>query len=90
MGCNTSLKIHFLVSHLDFFSDNLGPVSDEHGKRLHQQISTMEKGTNASGVQVPFLSIAGSLCEISLILHIGGSITFVFQRMILSCFPVYF
>ncbi|UYV73934.1 hypothetical protein LAZ67_11001501 [Cordylochernes scorpioides] len=25
-----SLKIHFLHSHLDFFPDNLGAVSDEH------------------------------------------------------------
>jgi len=26
---NTSLKIHFLHSHLDFFPDNLGATSDE-------------------------------------------------------------
>ena len=32
MGCNMSLKIHFLESHLDFFPpENLGEVSDEHG-----------------------------------------------------------
>ncbi|UYV64531.1 hypothetical protein LAZ67_3001114 [Cordylochernes scorpioides] len=30
LGCNVSLKIHFLHSHLDFFPDNLGAVSDEH------------------------------------------------------------
>ncbi|UYV62543.1 hypothetical protein LAZ67_2000998 [Cordylochernes scorpioides] len=30
LGCNMSLKIHFLHSHLDFFPDNLGAVSDEH------------------------------------------------------------
>ncbi|UYV72415.1 hypothetical protein LAZ67_9003037 [Cordylochernes scorpioides] len=38
-----SLKIHFLHSHLDFFLDNLGAVSDEHGERFHQAISSMEK-----------------------------------------------
>ncbi|UYV65646.1 hypothetical protein LAZ67_3004948 [Cordylochernes scorpioides] len=38
-----SLKIHFLHSHLDFFPDNLGAVSDEHGERFHQAISSMEK-----------------------------------------------
>ncbi|UYV68012.1 Transposase [Cordylochernes scorpioides] len=38
-----SLKIHFLHSHLDFFPDNLGAVSDEHGERFHQDISSMEK-----------------------------------------------
>ena len=43
LGCNMSLKIHFLDSHLDFFPENLGAVSDEHGERFHQQISAMEK-----------------------------------------------
>ncbi|UYV81970.1 hypothetical protein LAZ67_21000259 [Cordylochernes scorpioides] len=43
LGCNMSLKIHFLHSHLDFFPDNLGAVSDEHGERFYQDISSMEK-----------------------------------------------
>jgi len=43
MGCNMSLKIHFLESHLDFFPENLGKVSDEHGERFHQDILAMEK-----------------------------------------------
>ena len=43
MGVNMSLKIHFMHSHLDFFPDNLGAVSDEHGERFHQEISVMEK-----------------------------------------------
>jgi len=43
LGCNMSLKIHFLRSHLDFFSANCGAVSDEHGERFHQDISSMEK-----------------------------------------------
>ena len=30
LGCRTSLKLHFLHSHLDFFRDNLGNVSQEH------------------------------------------------------------
>jgi hypothetical protein len=30
MGCNMSLKVHFLDSHLDFFPENLGAVSIEH------------------------------------------------------------
>jgi hypothetical protein len=34
--------MHFLDSHLDFFPQNLGNVSDEHGERFHQDISTME------------------------------------------------
>ena len=43
MGCNMSPKIHFLESHLDFFSENLGEFSDEHGERFHQDILATEK-----------------------------------------------
>jgi len=38
-----SLKIRFLHSHLDFFPQKFGAVSDEHGERFHQHISSMEK-----------------------------------------------
>jgi hypothetical protein len=38
-----SLKVHFLDSHLDFFPENFGVVSDEQGERFHQNISNMEK-----------------------------------------------
>ena len=30
-------------SHLDFFSDNCGMVSNEHGERFHQDIVTTEQ-----------------------------------------------
>ncbi|UYV73988.1 hypothetical protein LAZ67_11001726 [Cordylochernes scorpioides] len=43
LGCNMSLKIHFLHSYLDSFPDNFGTVSDENGERFHQDISSMEK-----------------------------------------------
>jgi len=43
LGCNMSLKIHFLHSHLDFCPENCGAVGDEHGERFHQDISSMEK-----------------------------------------------
>jgi hypothetical protein len=43
MGCNISLKIHFLDSHLNFFPDNLGAVSDEHWERFNQDISALQK-----------------------------------------------
>ena len=43
MGCNVSLKIHFLESQLNFFPENLGAVSDEHGESFHQDIMAMEK-----------------------------------------------
>jgi hypothetical protein len=38
-----SLKVHFLNSHLDFFHDDFGNVTDEHGERFHQTILTIEK-----------------------------------------------
>jgi hypothetical protein len=42
-----SLKLHFLLSHLDlFFSsppENMGAISYEHGKRFHLDISQTEK-----------------------------------------------
>ncbi|GBN92316.1 hypothetical protein AVEN_52105-1 [Araneus ventricosus] len=41
MGCNMSLKIYFLHSHLEFYPENLGSVSDEHGEQFHQAISNL-------------------------------------------------
>ncbi|CAH2095971.1 unnamed protein product [Euphydryas editha] len=43
LGCLMSLKVHFLHSHLDYFPDNLGDVSEEQGERFHQDIKEMEK-----------------------------------------------
>ena len=42
LGSKMSLKLHFLHSHLEFFPDNLGAVSDEHGERFHQDIAVVE------------------------------------------------
>jgi len=52
LGCNMSLKIHMLHSHLDFFP-NYGMASDEQGERFHQEIATMEK--RYQGKWSPFL-----------------------------------
>lgn len=43
LNVSMSLKIHFLHAHLEFFPENLGAVSDEHGERFHQDISVLEK-----------------------------------------------
>ena len=32
MGCNVSLKVHFLYSNLDFFPENIRAVSNKHGQ----------------------------------------------------------
>ena len=43
LGCNMSIKLHFLHAHIEFFPENLGAVSEEHGERFHQDIKDMEK-----------------------------------------------
>lgn len=43
LGCSMSLKVHFLNSHLDYFPENLGAVSEEQGERFHQDIKEMER-----------------------------------------------
>ncbi|GBN55155.1 hypothetical protein AVEN_213937-1 [Araneus ventricosus] len=42
LGCSTSLKVHFLDSHLDYFPENLGAVSDEQVERFYQDIKEMD------------------------------------------------
>ncbi|GBL76077.1 hypothetical protein AVEN_234381-1 [Araneus ventricosus] len=41
MEYNMSLEIHFLHSHLEFYPENLGSVSDEDGEQFLQAISNM-------------------------------------------------
>lgn len=43
LGCNMSIKVHFLNSHLHQFPENLGDVSDEQGERFHQDLMVMEE-----------------------------------------------
>ena len=35
LGCNMSVKVHFLHSHLEYFPENLGALNEEQGKRFH-------------------------------------------------------
>lgn len=43
LGCLMSLKMHFLKSHLDYFSENVGAFSEEMGERFHQDFHEKEK-----------------------------------------------
>ncbi|GFU88997.1 uncharacterized protein TNCV_2894451 [Trichonephila clavipes] len=43
LGCNMSVKVHFLYSHLDYFPENLGAISEEQGECFHQDIKEMER-----------------------------------------------
>jgi hypothetical protein len=38
LGCNMSLKHHFLTSHLYFFPSNLEALSEEQGEMFHQEL----------------------------------------------------
>ena len=42
LGCNMSVKMHYLFTHMDRFPENLGSMSDEQGKRFHQDLKDME------------------------------------------------
>jgi hypothetical protein len=42
-GCNMSLKLHFLASHLDYFPPNLGTVRKQQGERFHQDLKDVER-----------------------------------------------
>ena len=59
MGCNMSLKIHFLESHLDFFPENLGKVSDNRVKGFTKTLWLRKSGTKASGPHLCWQNIAG-------------------------------
>jgi hypothetical protein len=43
LGCNMSLKVHFLFSHLNLFPKNLGAVSEEQGEHFDQDIKQMKR-----------------------------------------------
>ena len=42
MGCNMSVKMHYLFSHMDRFSGNLGSMSDEQGEKFQLDLKEME------------------------------------------------
>ena len=42
LGCNMSVKMHYLFSHMDLFPENLGSLSDEQGERFHQDLKEMD------------------------------------------------
>ena len=42
LGYRMSVKVHYLSSNLDFFSANLGSMSEEQDERFHQNFLKME------------------------------------------------
>ena len=53
LGCNASIKVHYLHSHLDHFSKNLGDLSEEQGERFHWDIRVMEERYPKSDATMP-------------------------------------
>ena len=43
LGCNISVKVHFLHSCLEYFPENLGALSEEQGEKFHLDIKITEK-----------------------------------------------
>ena len=43
LGCNMSIKVHFLHSHLEYFPENLRALSEKQRERFHQDIKIMKK-----------------------------------------------
>jgi hypothetical protein len=64
MGCNKSLKVRFVDSHLDLFEENFEAVSIEYVERFSPgNFHHGESGAKASGVPVCWLITAGHLEE---------------------------
>jgi len=49
LGCRTSLTVHSLRSHLDFFRPNLGDVSQAHGECIHEDTEDMQETAGMAG-----------------------------------------
>lgn len=43
LGCNVSIKLHFLQCHVDFFPESLENISEEHGEIFHHNMKKIEK-----------------------------------------------
>ena len=73
LGCNMSVKMHYLFSHMDRFPGNLGSMSDEQGER--DSIRTWNRwtsGISVAGTQSWWLTTVGIWRETSLPLSISG------------------
>ena len=49
LGCQMSIKAHYLHSHLSEFPANIGNVSEEQGERFHQDVKVMKNVIKVDG-----------------------------------------
>jgi len=66
VGCNMSLKIHMLRSHLDFFPDNCGMFSDEHGELFIRKLQRRRNTIRENGPLPCWLTAVGRSSEMFL------------------------
>ena len=66
LGCNMSLKIHRLHSHLDIFHDNCGIFSDEHGEIFMRKLQRWRTDIRKSGPLPCWLTTVGRSPEMLL------------------------
>ena len=85
LGCKMSLEVHFLASHLHFFHENLGDVSDEHGDRFYQDIAVIEKRYKGKWSVGMLADTVGQYSEIVLSRSISDTDTKSMSRSKLLC-----
>jgi len=66
LGCNMSLKIHMLHSHLDFFPDNCGMFSNEQGELFIRKLQRWRKDIRESGPLPCWITTVGRSSEMLL------------------------
>jgi len=66
LGCNVSLKIHMLHSHLEFFPENCGVVSDEHGEFFMRKLQRWRNDIRESDPLPCWLTTVGCSSEMLL------------------------
>jgi len=49
LECKMSIKMHFVLSRLDKFLENIGAISDDQGERFHQGFMITEGCYQGSG-----------------------------------------
>ena len=50
LGCRMLVKLQYFHSHLEFFRQNLGDISEEHVECFHQDIEAIERDTRDDGM----------------------------------------
>jgi len=88
LGCNMSLMIHMFFPHLDFFPDNCGMVSDEHGEIFIRNFQRWRNDIRESGPLPCWLTAVRRSPEMLLSSYTGDRQNEVARRSALSSLRV--